>query len=206
MTKEEASIANLPLRPSGRILRAGEARAWQDGYSFLDASRRQAERMLDTARRAAMLQYAQGYENGMAQGEAEAARLVSETVVKVDRYLGGLEREVINLSLDMVRRMLGEFDVNELVAKAARQAIAEIRRGKYLKVSVHPNAADLVRDQLGTILGGSDLGLRVEIDTDKTLAADACILSTDVAVVDASIDAQLKAIAVAVAPKAEAQR
>jgi type III secretion protein L len=205
MVRKGASINDLPRRPSGRILRAAEARAWQDGYAFLDVARREAEQLRDSARRVYASQYAQGYEDGKAEGDAEAARLVNETAVKVDRYLGGLETEVINLALDVVRRMLGQFDVSQLVAKAARQAIAEVRRAKYLKVSVHPDAISAVRDELRAILSEGDLGLTVEIDTDNTLAAGACIVSTDLAVIDASIDAQLKAIARAVTTKTGAQ-
>jgi type III secretion protein L len=205
MAREAASIDDLPLRPSGRILRATEARAWQDGYGFLEAARREAEQLRESARRAYAGEYAQGYEDGKAEGDAEAARIVNEAAIKVDRYLGGLEAEVIDLALDVVRRMLGEFDVSVLVAKAARQAIAEVRRAKYLKVSVHPDSMTAVRDELRAILSEADLGITIEIDADNTLAAGACIVSTDIAVVDASIDAQLSAIAAAVAAKNGAQ-
>ena len=201
----EAAIDDLPRRPTGRILRAKEARAWQDGYGFLDVARREAEQLRDSARRAYASEYAQGYNDGKAGGDAEAARIVSEAAAEVDRYLGGIQAEVIDLALDVVKRMLGEFDVSELVAKAASQAIAEIRRSKYLRVSVHPDAVTAVQDELRSILSESDLGMTVEIDADNTLDPGACIVSTDIAVVDASIDAQLKAIAAAITTKSGAQ-
>jgi type III secretion protein L len=204
MVEPGKAITGVPRRPNGRILRAAEARAWQDGHTFLDEARRDAQQLRDAARRAYAAEYAQGYEDGKAQGDADAARLVSETAVKVDRYLGGLEAEIINLALDVVRRVLGEFDVSMLVAKAAAQAVAEIRRAKYLKVRLHPASVNRVRDELYAVLRESDLGMRVEIDTDDTLARDACILSTDIAVIDASIDAQLNAFAAAISSKAEA--
>ncbi|WP_292397352.1 type III secretion system stator protein SctL [Mesorhizobium sp.] len=194
----------MPRRPVARILRAAEARAWQDGHAFLDEARRDAQQLRDAARRAYAAEYAQGYEDGKAQGDADAARLVSETAVKVDRYLGGLEAEITGLALDVVRRVLGEFDASMLVAKAAAQAVTEIRRAKYLKVRLHPASVDRVRDELNRVLRESDLGMTVEIDADDTLATGACILSTDIAVIDASIEAQLKAIAAAISSKAEA--
>ncbi|MER9999013.1 type III secretion system stator protein SctL [Mesorhizobium sp. M0051] len=193
----------VPGRPFARILRAAEVRALQDGHAFLDEARRDAQQLRDAARRAYAAEYAQGYEDGKAQGDADATRLISETAVKVDHYFGGLEAEVISLALDVVRRMLGEFDVSTLVAKAARQAVIEIRRAKYLKVRVHPASVDRVRDELDAVLRESDLGMTVEIDADDALATGACIVSTDFAVVDATIDAQLQAIAAAIASKAE---
>ncbi|MDX8466772.1 type III secretion system stator protein SctL [Mesorhizobium sp. VK23B] len=204
MVEPDTATNYMPRRPYARILRAAEARAWQDGYAFLDGARRDAQQMRDAARRAYAAEYAQGYEDGKAQGDADAARLISETAVKVDRYLGGLEAEVTSLALDVVRRILGEFDVGTLVAKAAGQAVTDIRRAKYLKVRIHPASVDRVREELDAVLRKSDLGMTVEIDVDDALAPAACILSTDITVIDASIDAQLDAIAAAISSKAEA--
>ncbi|RWQ52345.1 MAG: HrpE/YscL family type III secretion apparatus protein [Mesorhizobium sp.] len=204
MVEPGKATTAVPSRPVARILRAAEARAWQDGHAFLDEARRDAQQLRDAARRAYAAEYAQGYEDGKARGDADAARLVSETAVKVDRYLGGLEAEIITLALDVVRRVLGEFDASMLVAKAAAQAVTEIRRAKYLKVRLHPASVNRVRDELNAVLRESELGMTIEIDADDTLATDACILSTDIAVIDASIEAQLNAIAAAISSKAEA--
>ncbi|RWQ06769.1 type III secretion system stator protein SctL [Mesorhizobium sp.] len=204
MVEPGKATTAVPRRPVARILRAAEARAWQDGHAFLDEARRDAQQLRDAARRAYAAEYAQGYEDGKARGDADAARLVSETAVKVDRYLGGLEAEIITLALDVVRRVLGEFDASMLVAKAAAQAVTEIRRAKYLKVRLHPASVNRVRDELNAVLRESELGMTIEIDADDTLATDACILSTDIAVIDASIEAQLNAIAAAISSKAEA--
>ncbi|SIT55725.1 Type III secretion component, YOP proteins translocation protein L [Mesorhizobium prunaredense] len=204
MVEPGKATTTVPRRPVARILRAAEARAWQDGHAFLDEAKRDAQQLRDAARRAYAAEYAQGYEDGKAQGDADAARLVSETAVKVDRYLGGLEAEIVNLALDVVRRVLGEFDASMLVAKAAAQAVTEIRRVKYLKVRLHPASVSRVRDELNAVLRESDLGMTVEIDADDTLATGACILVTDIAVIDASIEAQLDAIAAAISSKAEA--
>ncbi|MER8406666.1 type III secretion system stator protein SctL [Mesorhizobium sp. M1307] len=203
MIESGKAVEAMPRRPYARILRAAEVRALQDGHAFLDEARRDAQQLRDAARRAYAAEYAQGYDDGRAQGDAEATRLISETAVKVDRYFGGLESEVVGLAVDIVRRILGEFDVGALVAKAARQAVTEIRRAKYLKVRVHPASVDRVREELDAVLRESDLGMTVEIDADDALVADACIVSTDFAVVDASIDAQLKAMAAAIASKTE---
>lgn len=202
MTAREKTVADaLPTRPRARILRAAEARAWQDGYGFLDAARREAEEIRLSAREAYAGEYAQGYQDGKAAGEEDAARLVAETVVKVDRYLGSIEKEVVGMALDVVRRMLGDMDVATLVARAARQAVADVRRAKYLKITVHPDAVEEVRTALQAMLEDSGLGLTIEILTDSTLAEGGCIVASDVAVVDASIEAQLASIGAAIAAR-----
>lgn len=200
MASAGATQATLP-RPRARILRADEVRAWQDGYTFVEQAEAEAQKLNEAAKRAYAAEYAQGYKDGKKQGEADAARLVADTSAKVDRYLAGIEAEVAGLALDVVRRVLGEFDVGTLVAKAAKQAISEVRRAKYLKFRVHPQNVGRLRDELNAALQDSDLGMSVEIDADETLAPEACILSTDMAVIDAGIEAQLAAITAAIASK-----
>lgn len=199
-----ATSTDMPLpRPRARILRADEVRAWQDGYAFVEQARAEATKLNDAAKRAYAGEYAQGYKDGKARGDADAAQLVVDTSVKVDRYLAGIEAEVAGLALDVVRRVLGQFDVGTLVARAARQAISEVRRAKYLKFRVHPHNVDRLREELDTLLRESDLGMSVEIDADDTLAPEACLLSTDMAVIDAGIEAQLEAMTAAMVAKAQ---
>lgn len=200
MSNANATQTILP-RPRARILRADEVHAWQDGYAFVETAKAEARKLSDAAKRAYAAEYAQGYKDGKAQGEVDAARLVAGTSVEVDRYLAGLEAEVAGLALDVVRRVLGQFDVGALVASVARQAISEVRRAKYLKFRVHPQNLTRLRDELNADLQNTDLGMSVEIEADDTLALGACILSTDIAVIDAGIEAQLEAISAAIAPK-----
>ncbi|WP_244467964.1 type III secretion system stator protein SctL [Nitratireductor soli] len=194
----------LPARPAARILRAQEAKAWQDGFAFLEAAQSEAGRMRDAARRAYAAEYARGYEDGREQGAGEAARLTSETVEKVDRYLAGLTGEIVTLALDVVERVLGELDIAELVARAAEQAILDIRSAKYLRVTVHPDAVEAVRGRLGTLVEPSRFGFSFEVAGDASLAAGACIVTTDAAVIEAGIEVQLKAVAVALGSVDEA--
>lgn len=125
MSSADATWTTLP-RPRARILRAEEVRAWQDGHAFVETAKAEARKLSDAAKRAYAAEYAQGYKDGKAQGEVDATRLVAGTSAKVDRYLAGLEAEVAGLALDVVRRVLGEFDVGTLVARAAMQALSLI--------------------------------------------------------------------------------
>ncbi len=205
MTEPRQASSLISQRPYARILRAAEAHELQQGYAVVEDARREAQQLRDASRRAYAAEYAQGYDDGKARGDEEAARLISEAAVKVDRYLGSIQNEVVGLALGVVERVLGEFDVATLVAQAARQAVAELRRGKHLKVQIHPGALDKVRDALDAVLRDSHLGMTVEIDANEALPVGACTLLTDFAVVDASIDAQLRAIAGAIAARAQTQ-
>ncbi|WP_394891661.1 type III secretion system stator protein SctL [Mesorhizobium sp. AaZ16] len=193
----------LPTRPGRRILKAAEAQAWQDGFAFLDAAKRRAAELHDTARGAYGDSFAEGYKDGKAEGAAEATRLLAEVAAKVDRYFGSIEKDVIGLATDVIARVLGEFDASELVAKAAKQTISEMRRSRFIKVTVHPQAVDAVRDELAALRAESSFQGTIEVIPDADLRRDGCVVATDVAVVDATIGAQIAAIAEAVRDRGE---
>lgn len=182
-------LDDLPAAPNSRILRPAEAEAWADGFEFLAAVREAASKVEENARSTYAAAYAKGYEEGRAAGAVEASRLVRDTTLAVDSYLANLGNEIGALAMSVAHRVFGELDVTDLVARAAVQALTECRQLKNLKVSVHPAAADRVR----TALDAAHLAVTVE--TNPSLSEGACILASDFAVIDASIDVQLRALA-----------
>jgi type III secretion protein L len=191
LVQNPTAADELPAEPGLRIVRAADADAWQDGFRFLEAVREAAGKVEDDARAAYAAAYEKGYADGRAAGAIEASRIVRDATLAVDRYLTGLEKEIGGLALSIVRRMLGDLDVTGLVARAATQALAEFRQEKNLKVTVHPSAADRVKAALAAL--GNQLPLTVE--SDPALDEGACIIASAFAVVDASIDVQLRALA-----------
>jgi type III secretion protein L len=193
MQQHEAGVDDLPTGPGSRIIRSADAEAWQDGLEFCLQARRQAERVEAAALGAHAAERARGYAEGRAEGQREAARLVIETVAAVDCYIATLQREIAGLAMNVVRRVLGEIDVPDLVARAAARAVPEFRRSKWLKVKVHPDAAERVTRALEEAI--NDPGFCCTIEADPTLGPDACILASELAIVDAGIETQLAAFA-----------
>src|SRR5262245_56789699 len=124
----QISLDDLPAAPGSRIVRAAQVEAWQDGYRFLAAVREAAGKVEESARSTYAAAYAKGYQEGRAAGAIEASRLVRDTTLGVDRYLAKLESEIGALALGVVRRVLGDLDIADVVARAAAQALAEFRQ------------------------------------------------------------------------------
>jgi type III secretion protein L len=77
-----------------------------------------------------------------------------------------------------------------LVAHAVTQAMTEFRQEKNIRIAVHPAAADRVSSALAAL--ALDDQPAVTVEPDPALDKGACILVSDVAVVDASIEVQLR--------------
>jgi type III secretion protein L len=189
----QITLDDMPAEPGLRVVRAAQVEAWQDGFRFLAAVREAAGQVEANARSTYAAAYAKGYAEGRAAGAIEATRMVRDMTAGVDRYLAKLEGEIGALALSIVRRVLGEFDRPDLVARAAAQAVAEFRQEKTIKVTVHPAAVDRVSAALAALSQSN--GATVAVEADPALGQDACIVASDFAVVDASIEAQLKAFA-----------
>jgi type III secretion protein L len=176
---------DLPKAPGMKIIRASEESAWRDGYRFLA----EAEKVYKTER-------AKGYAEGLAQAEQDASNLVLETAAKIDRYMASLEKQIAQLSFNIVRRVLADFDDAELVARAACNALGDFRDAKAVRIKVHPSAEARLRLMLmGDARSGADRSPAVTIETDAELDEERCILSTEFAIIEATIDSQLAAIA-----------
>jgi type III secretion protein L len=174
--------AELPKSPTRKIVRAADQQAWQDGFGFLE----EATRVYASEKE-------RGYREGKLAGASEASVLVAEAAASVDRYLASLDKQMAALALDVVRRILGQFDNHELVARAATAALADFRRDRALKLTVHPSNEAHVRNYLNGRLVRPDLTVTVE--TDPSFGPTACVVASEFATVNAGIDTQLEAIA-----------
>jgi type III secretion protein L len=187
------SLDDLPAGPGSRIVRAAQVDVWQDAYRLLAAVREAAGKVEENARSTYAAAHAKGFTEGRSAGAIEASRLLRDTTLAVDRYLAKLENEIGALALRVVRRVLGELDVADVVARAAAQALAEFRQEKFLKVTVHPIAVERVSTALAALT--QEGGATVTVESDPALDQGACIVMSDFAVVEASIEAQLRAFA-----------
>ena len=178
------------------VLNAKDVKAWQDAFEFLNEAEKQIadqkKEAEETASRLYEAERARGYEDG----KAEATSLIAETTMKVDRYLQSIEPQVAKLAMSVIDRVLGNFDTRDLVAAAAAHAIVDLRREKGLTVSVHPDVVDSVSKEFARL--GLSGRIEVTIEGNPSLDRTACIIASDLAVVDASVQTQLSAIAAAI--------
>ncbi len=191
----DSRMRDLPASPGKKIIRAKDAELWLEGYRFLEEIKSIHE-----------AEFARGYAEGKAAGAAEAAALVNNAAVNVDRYIASLDQQIAALAMKIVRRVLGDLDATDLIARAAAQALNDFRREKNIKVSVHPAALERVRTSLNAHVRETGLGFNLTVEADATLSKEACVIASDFAVIDASVDTQLTALAKAVSMAAVERR
>lgn len=180
-------------RPRGRVVPAKDIEAWETGKAYLKAAAQEAERLKQDARIAYEAAKRQGFEEGRKEGAATTARILAETAQKADQHLARSDRQLIDLALAVVRRVLGDFDVGQLTRNAVRHALSKQRQEQHLTLYVAPDMVDALRTDVD---GWFDPAVRhlIAVEPDSRLDQGQCRLASDVGFVDLGIEAQLRAI------------
>lgn len=182
---------DMPHRPLARILRAEEAECWIDGYAFLERAKNEAATIRAGVQNEVAEAREAGQEQGRKAGEAQAAELLMRTQVDVERYLTSVEPMVAMLAMQIVERVIGTFDDAQLVARAAQQALDDLRHDNAVVVNVAPDILGEVEHRLVAMNSGA---LTVRVVADRHLSTRQCIVTTSATSIDVGIDTQLEAI------------
>jgi type III secretion protein L len=147
-----------------------------------------------------------GYREGLARAERE----LTGAIVAVGAWAAQFEAEaptqkaalagwVTELSLAVARRILGDAIQTDpsLLVTAVERAIGAADASPDVRILLHPTAVSRVREEWEAIHGVGYLGKRWTFGPDRSLPLTGCLVRYQHGLVDASIDAQLEAIAAA---------
>ncbi len=190
---QTVNVAKNRFRPRGRIVRAHEVKAWTTAQGYLEAAKREALRMRTDAARASEEEKRRGFEEGRKEGAKSAAHVLMDTKAKADRYLAAAEGQLVDLAMAVVQRVLGEFDIKDLMLEAVRHALAKQRDDQPLTLYVSPEVAGQLRLQIAESQG-DDTTPPITVEADPKLDVGACRLASEAGFVELGLDAQLQAL------------
>jgi type III secretion protein L len=182
------------LAPGQKIIAPADYALRVAAQELLAEAEARAQRIGEEAERAFAAEKARGYTEGMATAQAEIAEQMLEIVARSVEYLANAEGEVARTVMLCLRKILGETPEEEVVIRAARNALAVVRNEARVTLAVRPEVQDAVRERIGEVLhGNGGIGF-LEVTGDAGLEPGGCRLETEVGVVDASIEVQIQAI------------
>ncbi|MCP5306236.1 MAG: HrpE/YscL family type III secretion apparatus protein [Chromatiaceae bacterium] len=186
--------ADGTLPPDTRVLKAAQYEILESGRQVLEEARRTAQEILNDAETQRESERARGYAEGREAARMEFGGQMIDSVGRAVDYFAGVEEDAIGVVLSSLRKILGEFDDHELIRRVVRNALQVVRNQKKVTLRVSPGEAEQLMSGIGEIQAGlGNVGF-VEVVPDHRLAARGCILETELGVVEASIETQLKAL------------
>jgi type III secretion protein L len=184
----------LSASPDSRLIRAAEWAEYLSAREIVAAAERHAESLHREAEEALAEEKRRGYEEGLLQSRQEQIENMMETVLKSIEYLEGMEKGVAGLVGDALRKILGEMPPEERIAGVVRQALNLVRGQKKVTLSVAPEDEASLRLHLEEILSRYASIDFIEIAADGRLAPGSCLLQSELGVIDAGIETQVRAI------------
>jgi len=196
-------IPRQPLTPSSappevdsrnRILVGADRRAWADAQTLLEHARKQAETIIAGAQAAFDAERERGYAEGREAALLDQAEKMIETVGRTVDYFANVENEMVELVMQSVRRVVDGFDNRETVMAVVRNALAVVRNQKHMTLRLHPDEVDVVKTRVNELLAAYPGVGYLDIMADARLVRGACILESEIGMVEASLDGQIEAL------------
>ncbi|WP_276807912.1 HrpE/YscL family type III secretion apparatus protein [Castellaniella defragrans] len=187
------SLAAAP-DPAARVLRAADHAALVQAQDLLDQARTQADAILAGARDAFEAERRRGYEDGKQEALLDQAEKMIETVSRTVDYFAGVENEMVDLVMAAVRKVVDGFDDREKVMIVVRNALAVVRNQKQMTLRLHPDDVEVVRASINDILAAYPGVGYLDLLPDARLMRGACILESEIGMVEASLEGQIEAV------------
>ncbi|MCF0253242.1 MAG: HrpE/YscL family type III secretion apparatus protein [Duodenibacillus sp.] len=187
--------------PGVKVVKAAECSSAYEATAIIDAARQRAADIEARAEADYQVRFDAGYADGLEAGKMENAEKMMETVLASVEFIENIEKTVVSVVTQSIRKIIGELDDETRIKSIVSQALTNVRGQQQVTVRVCPSDEPYVAKALAAMTSGSFL----KIVADGRLDKNSCILESDLGVIDASLETQLKALEHAFSEQIEQQ-
>ncbi|MES2480737.1 MAG: HrpE/YscL family type III secretion apparatus protein [Pseudomonadota bacterium] len=191
--KPQRTLA-LGIDDSRKVLRAGELRALRTAEQAVATANAQAEQIVAQAQGIYEAERRRGYEEGQQEARLEQAEQMIENISRNVDYFGKVEGRMVDLVMEAVQKIIADFDDRDRVLITVRNVLAVVRNQKQMTLRLAPPQVEVVKSRVNELLAEYPGVGYLDIIADNRLKGDACILESDIGLVEASIEGQLGAL------------
>ncbi|WP_179283409.1 HrpE/YscL family type III secretion apparatus protein [Bordetella genomosp. 9] len=178
----------------GKVLRRDEHVAFLDAKGLIRRARDDATRVAEQAREAYRRECERGYAEGMQAARVEQAAAMLSVARQTADYLRQVEREMAELVVAAVRRIVGDFDATDRALTVVRGGLAVLRRQKNVLLRMHTDDAAVVRQHMQALLAQFPGVDYLDVVPDDRLARGTCRMETPIGTIETSLDQQLDVV------------
>lgn len=189
-----SSRFSLALAPGKEVLRAHELLAFVDAQQLFDAALAQAKSIVLQAETELESERKRGYEEGLDEIRMEQAEGMMETVTRTVDYFSKVESRMVDLVMQAVRKIVLDFDDGDRVVNTVKNMLSVVRNQKQMTLRLNPQQVESVRARINELLSEFPGVGYLDIVADSRLKPDACILESEIGLVEGSLESQLEAL------------
>lgn len=168
--------------------------AKKQSEKIISDAKKQADKITAEAKSVYESEKKRGYDDGVADGKTEMADQLMALATKNADSLTKLEKDVTSVVIRAIKKIIGDIDKTELITSVVKNSLKMIKSQKQAVLKVAPSEAAILRDRVNELIKDAPNLDFLDIVSDAHLSPGACLLETDLGVIDASIDIQVAAI------------
>jgi type III secretion protein L len=182
------------VTPQTKVVTASELIALREGEKVVAEALAQADSILAGAQAAFEAERKRGFQEGQEEARLEQAEQMIDNVSRTIDYFSKVETRMVDLVMQAVQKIVGDFDDTERVLHTVRNVLSVVRNQKQMTLRLNPQQVDTVKSHVNDLLAAYPGVGYLDIVPDHRVALDACILESDIGIVEASMEGQLKAL------------
>lgn len=182
---------DLQIAPGQQLLKAADYTTYLEAQAVLQAAYRRAAEIEADAKAVFETERQRGYQQGVSEAKRAMSEQLSATAAATTKHLDSVERQLLDLILTSVTRIVGEFEADDLALRLVRKGLSAMRGAQQIKLRLAPARAQALEQRLAEEFPDVDI---VDVIADPDLADDDCLLESELGTVDASAAAQIDAL------------
>ncbi len=186
--------SGVTVAPEAKILKREEHSFLLEGQRILDAARHEALLIRQQAETEAEEKRQEGFKKGQEEGKAEIAERILECMGQSAAYFSKVEDAMVDLVMRALRTVIGDMDQKQVIERIVGRALESTRNERQVTVRVSPGQAEWLKSRLNALVQTFPKIQFLDVLADARLPEGGCVLETEIGVVDATLETQLKAI------------
>jgi type III secretion protein L len=178
------------IAPGVKLVKAPEAFVFLSALELAAKVEAKEAELIVQAQEAYEKRRQEGYQDGLDAGRDEYTLKIMDTVMASVEYLEKLEGDLAKIVEEAVRKIIGDLPKERVAVGLVHKALSIMRDDRRVVVRVAPEDEPAVRETFAGPSGGGSAFL--DIRSDPRLSHGNCVLESDLGVVEASVETQLK--------------
>ena len=184
------------LASAGRpvVIKRSVQMASQEANEIIAQAQDEAQRIIKEARQTAQSIFESAREGGYQSGAAQWYDTLADAWESRDCYMAGNETALLKLAVRIAEKLVGQElrIAPDAVAGIVREALRSVRRAESLVIQAHPADAVILNERISALRNPAGMAREIEIAPNASLARGDCIVESDIGIIDARLDTQLK--------------
>jgi len=183
------------LVSSPKVVKREVYEATREARDVVALAQEKAKQIIEEAERRREAIREQATEEGRARGLAEWNHLLAAASQRADQLTRSWEETMLRLSVRVAEKIIGEeLKLRpETIVEIVRQVLKGARPGKHLTIQVNPADAQQVRDHIASLQAPGATS-EIEIVASASVLPGGCVIESELGIIDARLETQLKCL------------